>query len=387
MARREVLIARSIVYSMLTALPTGEPAQKPSLLSQAIKFFRLFSLLFGLVRADVFRELRDAWYIKEEDYRNSFGALDSKNNSRNGKKKHQQRDVLQPMGDMGYSGSTFFRTSDGTYLVKSVPRHFEHDFFKNELMLPYAEHMRSNPASLLVRITNLLMRSHHSIGEILGLAPSHHIVMENIMYGQDSVSEEDSQGRWESWDLKPTSYFFPERDVAGGALSSEATKSRLADEFDDTIKLTKADAAQLMELLEKDTKLLADHNAVDYSLFLVRISATDAADPEPQSSAQSENAVPIPPAEPPFAPPNPPSWRTGVRSSHGKEIYRAVILDFFWAKHTLHAKTMTGLVKTYNLIDQQGPMSITAESSEYRERFLKMCADLVEVEEDPLIEF
>ncbi|KAI1170388.1 SAICAR synthase-like protein [Nemania sp. FL0916] len=402
MTRRQVVIARSIVYAILTSLPNGKPARKLNFLSRAFRLFCIFSLTFRMLRPDLFQALRGIWEIQEEDYRASFGAADSHNDVRNNKNKNKKDkdkkkktrkrdDVLQPMGDMGYSGSTFFCTSDGAYLVKSVPRRFEHDFFKHELLLPYAEYMQANRSSLLVRITDLLERAHQSLGVWLGLAPSHHIVMENVLYGQDHASNhEEGEGqdkKWESWDLKPTSFFYPERDLAGGALATEATKSKLADEFDGKLRLRKDHAAQFRAQLEKDTRLLADNNAVDYSLFLVRISSSTARDPENQpppleADEGGEADVPIPPAQPPFAPPGPPSWRTGVTSSDGKEVYRAAILDFFWAKHTLHAKVMTGLVQGYNLIDERGPMSITAESDEYRERFLKMCGEFIEEEED-----
>ncbi|KAJ8117311.1 hypothetical protein ONZ43_g4242 [Nemania bipapillata] len=298
-------------------------------------------------------------------------------------------DVLQAMGDMGYSGSTFFRTSDSAYLIKSIPRRFEHSFFKKELLLPYAEYMQQNPASLLVRITDLLETTHRSIGELLGLAPSHHIVMENILYGQEHDAPEDgARLKWESWDLKPISFFYPERDVAGGALATEATKSKLADKFEGKIKLTGADATRLQQALDKDTRLLANSNIVDYSLFLVRISAADGSDPGgsqlplpvgPSQERETDELIPL--TQPLCSPPISPTWRTGILSSDGTEVYRAAILDFFWAKHTLHAKVMTGLVRGYNLIDEQGPMSITAESDEYRERFLEMCRDFVEIEE------
>ncbi|KAI1184398.1 SAICAR synthase-like protein [Nemania serpens] len=394
MARRKVLIARSIVYAILTSLPDGSPASKPSILSRTCRLFRLFWLTFRLLRPDLFRALRGAWQIKEEDYKASFGAEDTDHDgdgdgdgdTRSAKKKRRRarkKDVLQAMGDMGYSGSTFYRTSDSAYLVKSIPRRFEHNFFKNELLVPYAEYMQENPASLLVRITDLLERAHQSIGVLLGLAPSHHIVMENILYGQEQKSEDGPKRKWESWDLKPMSFFYPERDVAGGALATEATKSKLADEFNGKIKLTSAHATQFREVLEKDTQFLSKQNAVDYSLFLVRISAADGSDsvPEPPSESGQETNEPMPPAQPPFSAPNPPTWRTGLPSSDGKEVYRAAILDFFWAKHTLHAKIMTGLVRGYNLIDEQGPMSITAESEEYRRRFLEMCMGFVEIEE------
>ncbi|KAI0018201.1 SAICAR synthase-like protein [Xylariomycetidae sp. FL0641] len=377
MARREILIARSVVYAILTTRDDGKPAKSASFLEKAKSFFRLYWLTFHLVRPDLFKSLRGMWEIQEDDYRTSFGASPRSN-------KYTGQDALESMGDMGYSGSTFFRTKDSAYLVKSVPRRFEHDFFKNDMLLPYADYMRSEPSSLLVRITEFLESVHSSIGLFLGLAPSHHIVMENILYGQGLQEQGGDRPKWESWDLKPMSYFYPERDVAGGALASEATKSKLADKFDDKLHLTLDQATAFRMQLEKDTKLLADCNSVDYSLFLVRVSTPDVADAEGQPPLEpgQESNEPIPPAQPPFSPPSPPSWRTGITTSDGKEIYRAAILDFFWAKHTVHAKAMTGLVKSYNLIDEHGPMSITTEPGEYRERFLKMCNEIVEVQEE-----
>lgn len=422
MVRRQLKIARSIVYSILNTDEHGQLRSRPSVLRRLCRLFKLYWLTFLLVKADLFSSLRKFWLIQDKDYKYSFGS--------DWKSAKRRKDVLHPLGDMGYSGSTFFRTHDSAYLVKSVPRHFEHTFFKNEMLVPYVDHMRTNPCSLLVRITDFLECSQRSVGSLLGLAPSHHIVMENILYGQDEddvvYSDDDDdddddpsssksatrkpkktksgQSKWESWDLKPTSYFYPERDVAGGALASEATKSRLADEFDGKIHLTLDQAEDFKAQLQKDTKLLADCNAVDYSLFLVRVStegedgdlgagddakagnsgaASPSTPPEEAGETGSEPETPIPPARPPFAPPGPPTWRAGVRSADGRAVYRAAVLDFFWAKHALHARVMTGLVETYNLVDDRGPMSVTTPAAEYRDRFLAMCLGYVAVEGQP----
>ncbi|KAL0472924.1 phosphatidylinositol-4-phosphate 5-kinase domain-containing protein [Neurospora intermedia] len=300
---------------------------------------------------------------------------------------------------------TFYSTKDQKYLVKSVPRHSEHSFFRDDLLTPYVEYMATHPRSLLVRICDFLGASGYSIGRILRLAPSHHIVMENIMYGRGRRSDE-SQKRggdvdvdvdWEDWDLKPTSYFYPERDIADGALTSEATKSQLADEFHDKIRLNKEQADEFFERLEEDTRLLAEYGAVDYSLFLVRMQTTTSTSTpsgsspgqEPDAAAASSSSEAVteavleevaPPTEGPSVPPGPPSWRTGIASADGKYIYRASILDFFWAKHKLQPMVMTVLIKLWNLlISKQGPMSITTTPEEYRQRFLKMCRSYVEV--------
>ena len=264
---------------------------------------------------------------------------------------------------MGYSGSTFFVTLNSKFLVKSIPRHFEHSFFRDDLLWPYTEYMLENPDSLLVRITDFLEHKHYSIGSLLGLAPSHHIIMENILNGQDQESSE-----WETYDLKPMSYFYPERDVASGVLTSEATKSKLADHFNEELVLTLDQAEALKAQLNKDTDLLSQCNAVDYSLFLVCIPVSAA----PESTLQPEEAA--------SHGSEPLSWKTGIKSADGKYVYRASILDFFWAKHKIHAKAMTGLINTYNKVDNKGPMSVTTTSPEYRERFLKMCHEMIKVQ-------
>jgi hypothetical protein len=226
--------------------------------------------------------------------------------------------------------------------------------------------MELNPASLLVRITDLLYAPSVTLGAALGLAPSHHIVMENILYGKSSCAKGD-QEKWETYDLKPNDYFYPERDVAGGRLAPESVKERLIDEFPDKIRITIDEKEDLVSQITRDTKILQDNNAVDYSIFLVRY-------PAPLSSAES-GKIPTPPGK--GSP-----WRTGLASRDGKWIYRAILLDFFWAKDALQAQALTGLVNTFNFLKlgrDHGPMSITTTSDEYRTRFLRMIDEMVEV--------
>lgn len=195
------------------------------------------------------------------------------------------------------------------------------------------------------------------------------------MYGKEDSSKWNKND-WQNWDLKPTSYFYPERDIANGALTSDARKSQLADEFKHKIVLRQSQADELLSILEEDTKLLAEHNAVDYSLFLVRIKRPDST----SSEAPDPAAIPV---DPPSVPPGPPTWRTGIPSADGKYLFRASILDFFWAKHKAQPQVMTMLISLWNLfISRQGHMSITTTSDEYRERFLRMCREIVEVKDN-----
>ena len=369
MGRRDNLISRSI----LLAIFNDNRDKKLTILGRILAFFRLFQLTLSRYKDDLFKHLRtNVWEIDEDEYHESF-------------RRQEKTARLKAIGDLGFSGSvcrgqslpgmdhqklmihqTFFTTTNSKYLIKSVPRPSEYAFFRDELLSPYVDHVRTHPNSLLVRITDFLHLPSAALGSILGFAPSHHIIMENILYGQglDALGDQ-----WETYDLKPIDYFFPERDIAGGALTSESTKARLTDKFDDEVRITASQRAELVETLNKDTALLEGANVVDYSLFLVRYPA--------QSSALSR-AIEV--LSTPLAKRST-QWRTGIMSSDKKWIYRVVILDFFWAKHTLQAKAMTGLISSWNFFTRQGHMSITTNAKEYRGRFLRMVESILEEEE------
>ncbi|KAL2135943.1 hypothetical protein VTI74DRAFT_6171 [Chaetomium olivicolor] len=366
MGRKE-RIARSIARAIINTNGTKKPSSNPLGILFALfsTFFTLYQLFLRKIRPADFANLRrNHWDVTDDDYLRSFQP-----------EGEPCEEALKAIGDMGFSGSTFYSTTDQKYLVKSVPRHSEHSFFSEDLLTPYVQYMATHPRSLLVRICDFLGASRWSIGRLLRFAPSHHIVMDNIMYGREEAKKRGEEA-WEHWDLKPTSYFYPERDIAGGALTSETTKSQLADEFHDKIVLSRDQAEDFFASLEADTKLLAEHNAVDYSLFLVRMRPPRQTGAPPAPPAESSMI----PTNPPSIPPPPPTWRTGVASADGKYIFRASILDFFWAKHKVQPRFMTLLIKAWNvLVSKDGHMSITTTPNEYQERFLKMCRGIVEL--------
>lgn len=181
--------------------------------------------------------------------------------------------------------------------------------------------------------------------------------MENVLCDQD----DDARGgpdKWETYDLKPVDYFYPERDLLPEPLTSEETTAHLFDEFPDKIRITKQQYAELRATIERDTEFLKSVNTVDYSLFLVRFPAH--LRPRTPTDRKSE-------------------WREGAVSTDGKWKYRVVLLDFFWAKHKLQAQALTGVVQSFNVIGRKGPMSITTTAEEYREKFLEMVAGYVDI--------
>jgi hypothetical protein len=233
--------------------------------------------------------------------------------------------------------------------------------------------MTDYPGSLLVRVTDMLYVPGSNLNRILGLSATHLVVMENLLHGKEKVESEDARDQWSTYDLKPDNYFFPERDIAGGSLSSENVRNKLVDQMPSRLRVSAQMADQLFNLLNTDTEFLANSNVVDYSLFLVRLpgpgqhsksqsSTKFAASNDTQLAARSNNEE---------------NWRNGVTSIDGKWIYRTVVIDFFWARHMLQPRILSGLVKTFNLYAKKGPMSITADPNEYRRRFMNMVRKLM----------
>ncbi|KAG2413557.1 hypothetical protein HFD88_002746 [Aspergillus terreus] len=336
MGRRQTALSRSIQRALFRDPDTF----RKTLIGRILAFFSLFYIKLIRYGHKTFRTLRnDVWQIDEAEYRASFRSEDCTH-------------PLTPMGDMGFSGSTFFSTQNGKFLIKSLPRHFEHSFFREDLFHPYYEYMRTHRDTLLVWITDYLYAPYVTLGSLVRTTPAHHIIMENMLYGRV-----DNAG-WETYDLKPIDYFYPERDLVPEPLVSEETLSRLADEFPDKIRLRHADCEVFRRAIADDTQFLCEANAVDYSLFLVRYPAHAAGGMEVVGRKDP--------------------WRVGVLSVDRKWRYRAVLLDFFWAKHKLHAQAMTGVVQTFNVIGRQGPMTITTTAEEYREKFLSMVDSMLE---------
>ncbi|KAJ5195421.1 uncharacterized protein N7498_008859 [Penicillium cinerascens] len=336
--RRQSALAKSIQSGLLR-----DPDRfKKTAWGKIIAFFTFRRIKLIRHEQDLFAKLRqEVWNFNEDEYQSSFHTTSG-------------QAPLKMIGDLGYSGSTFFGTFDGRLVIKSLPRRFEYTFFETDFLEPYYEYMHRHPDSVLVWITDYILSPYVTLGTLCGCAPAHHIIMENILCGQ---ADDPAGNRWETYDLKPIDYFYPERDLVPAPLVSEDTLSRLADTFNDKLRLWQKDYNAFWEAIQADTKFLQEANAVDYSLFMVRIPATSS----PKVLGRRS------------------PWRAGIPSTDGKWKYRAVILDFFWARHKLHAQAMSGVVQTFNVVGRQGPMSITTTADEYRQKFLSMVKEMIEV--------
>ncbi|KAL7927534.1 hypothetical protein ACQKWADRAFT_277061 [Trichoderma austrokoningii] len=173
--------------------------------------------------SDFFTLRHDVWMIEEHVYSTSFyQTMPDISQSR---RRYDWEAELIPVGDLGYSGSTFLMTSNGKYIVKSLDRRFEYRFFMHELFRPYVDYMASYPANLLVRVTDMLYVPGSNLNRLLSLSATHRIIMENLLHGKEREENENARAQWSTYDLKPDNYFFPERDIAGGSLASENVKN------------------------------------------------------------------------------------------------------------------------------------------------------------------
>lgn len=225
--------------------------------------------------------------------------------------------------------------------------------------------MAQHPASLLSWITDYIYAPYVTLGSLCNVTPAHHIIMTNALSDCDQGPARKQQ---ETYDLKPIDYFYPELDLFPDPLVGKNVMDKLADVFEDKIRVSGTDYQELRKELDADTWFLKQVNAVDYSLFLIRGPAeSGSGDTTGGKHGRGSGRAS--------------RWREGVRSVDGNWWYRVVVLDFFWAKHTLRAQAMTGAVQMFNVIAHKEPMTITTTAWEYREKFLHMVDSLVEVHE------
>jgi hypothetical protein len=116
-----------------------------------------------------------------------------------------------------------------------------------------------HPESKIGPRTDVLFNFAPRLGRILGTSCSNWLMMENVKEGEG----------WEDYDLKPTNYFYPERDFLGGKMTSEKTKDKLFNEFEGRIRLRRAGYDALVQQLEEDSEFLCDLKGIDYSLFVL----------------------------------------------------------------------------------------------------------------------
>ncbi|KAN0015505.1 hypothetical protein ACTFIU_008240 [Dictyostelium citrinum] len=156
--------------------------------------------------------------------------------------------VLSEMNSSGKSGSVFFRSTEGDYLIKTIPSH-EESILK--AVLPtYVQHLQKYPNSLLIKILGCYTL------QIKGKAEMKFLVMNNLFFTPLPLSEK--------YDLKG-SIINRKVDKNDLLLPDIALKDQ---EFHRILDIGPEFKAPLLEQIEHDTKFLESHNICDYSLLV-----------------------------------------------------------------------------------------------------------------------
>lgn len=212
---------------------------------------------------------------------------------------------------------------------------YQYKFLYDHLIKAYGDYLRSNPKTLLCRITDVLYSFDFRIGSFLG-SPSHYMIMKN------SLQDLDKDKGCRKWDLKPQNFFEPTRDLVPDKMKTEAAKSGLADELDEEIVLTQKQKDQLMFLLKQDVEFLTEIETIDYSLLLGRYPKEHFGETQ-----------------------QPESFISGVTSGDGKWVYKMCIVDFLWNVKQLHPKVIQ--IAGTALPEQ----TVTTVPPKYKDEFLK----------------
>eukprot|EP01117_Protostelium_nocturnum_P016395 TRINITY_DN6491_c0_g1_i1.p1 TRINITY_DN6491_c0_g1~~TRINITY_DN6491_c0_g1_i1.p1 ORF type:complete len:1091 (+),score=342.66 TRINITY_DN6491_c0_g1_i1:185-3457(+) len=158
---------------------------------------------------------------------------------------------LCQMVTTGRSGSFFFRTNDGKYLIKTVS-YYEHNFLQ-QILPSYYEHVKSNGNSLLTRFCGLHSTRRGNEREV------YFVIMCNLFDSFFQVHEQ--------YDLKGST-IGRSVDSEGLDLSQVALKDNDFAANKRRINLGIEKRAILLEQIEMDVKWLESHGICDYSFLI-----------------------------------------------------------------------------------------------------------------------
>ena len=202
----------------------------------------------------VFQSLRRQYGIPYESYIRSIGV----NTFRNAF--FDKLYLMLSENSSGKSGSFFFHTSDGKYMIKTIKKH---EFETLMRILPqYHEHVLKNPNTLLAKYFGL-----HQLKCYRGSKLQYNlyvIVMNNVF------NLENPELIQHKYDLKGSTY--KRLTVADEINEGAAKKDQNFVSDGMKIKVDPAVKSQLHRELKSDAAFLARNNIIDYSLLVGIIS-------------------------------------------------------------------------------------------------------------------
>ena len=201
----------------------------------------------------IFYNLRTLYGITNADYLKSLGPENFLCNLIITKNKS-----LKEICSSGKSGSFFYFSYDGKYLMKTIP---ESEFLKfKEMLQDYYVYMSSNPKTLLQRFFGLYMCLFDDV-------KMHFVVMNNVFNTPLKVHYK--------YDLKGSTYKRISRKCKEINYTNYdfdiAMKDNDFTDRNEKVYLSSYIKRMLFEEIQRDSKFLSDHNINDYS-FLIGVN-------------------------------------------------------------------------------------------------------------------
>ena len=298
----------------------------------------------------IFYNLRTLYGITNDDYLKSLGPENFLCNLIITKNKS-----LKEICSSGKSGSFFYFSYDGKYLMKTIP---ENEFLKfKEMLQDYYTYMHDNPKTLLQRFFGLYMC-------IFDDVKMHFVVMNNVFNTPLKVHYK--------YDLKGSTYKRISRKCKEINYSNYdfdiAMKDNDFTDRNEKVYLSSYFKKMLFEEIKRDSKFLSDHNINDYS-FLIGVNdqkwyTKEQLDQEQylllvnkQDESNFINKV----VRKPFYE----EYYGGIQSEENDKVYFFGIIDIFTNYGA--TKKMEYLVKS---VSQGGGISCKPPD-EYSKRFIK----------------
>ncbi|KAK8791945.1 hypothetical protein WA158_005322 [Blastocystis sp. Blastoise] len=295
----------------------------------------------------VFRKLREEWNISADDYMLSVGPQQILRNIMLG-----NLSTLSELCSEGKSGSFFYYSSDGRYMVKTISK-TEHKFFR-KILSQYYNHIICNPDTLIVRFLGahcIKFNNKEGPGKKI-----YFVVMGNLFDRPIKINRRfDIKGSW-------VGRYTP---VEKRTDITRALKDLDMIELDQRIRLDSKRTSILMNQLEKDTQFLSDCGIIDYSLLL-GVHYLD--NPLPPRKYVEQPDVPF--------------WKSdcgGMLSDDGKELYFMGVIDILIQFNTRKFGELTfkSMVMDNKGVSVQFP-------PKYRERFMSYMDQLTAPGHKPL---
>ncbi|ANQ06033.1 Phosphatidylinositol-4-phosphate 5-kinase [Plasmodium coatneyi] len=198
----------------------------------------------------IFKQIRNLYGIRSKEYISSVGPEQVISNMVLG-----NLSTLSELLSEGKSGSLFYFTSNGKYIIKTVCKNIHK--LSRALLPKYYEHIRSNPDSLLTRLYGIHCIKYKS-GSARSLKKIYFIVMNNFFSSAVEIHRRyDIKGSLVGRTVPP----------AKREDHTIALKDVDIDELGDRINVGEKNKQKLLNVIKADADFLKENYLLDYSLL------------------------------------------------------------------------------------------------------------------------